>query len=149
MKTMGINLIKGFFYYAILDGSKQNPRIIEKNKLSTITTVNVPELMDWYCKTFNALLQLHHPTKIAYRFHLNPNKNQITYIHYPLGLLCYMSYMMQIPINSYPPQSYVASKLNMPKGTDLIAYCDQIFGSLPPYWDTNMKYAILSAWFDL
>jgi hypothetical protein len=49
----------------------------------------------------------------------------------------------------YVSGNYVASRLGLPKGTDIYAHCDQVFGFNPPYWDDNQKHSVLAAWFEL
>lgn len=149
MKILGIHLLKGKFYYAILEGTKVSPTLIHKERLVTVDTNNTPNLLNWYETEFHRIITTYNPDKISYRLTLNPSKVQILSSIFPLGIINLLSYKSNIPITGYTPQSFVASKLNLPKGTDLMNHCDNIFGQNPPYWDVNMKNAILASWFEL
>lgn len=149
MKILGIHLLKGELRYTILKGTKQKPILIDKNRLSTISTSNIPELMDWFETNFNQLIAKLGPEKIAYRLTLNPKKDQLFSTEFPYGILNLICYKQNIPIDFYVPQSFKPSKLNQPKDIDIYSYCDQIFGQHPPYWDKNQKNSLLVAWFEL
>lgn len=149
MKIIGFHILSGKIYYAVLDGTKQNPSLIEKNKKITLSTNSIPESMDWFETTFENIINRINPDEISYRQSLNLKKNQQYNISFPYGILNLLSFKKSIPINSWVPQNFVASKLGMTKGTDLISACDHTFGQNPPYWDVNMKNAILAAWMSL
>lgn len=149
MKILGMNLLKGKFYYAILEGTKVNPTLIYKDRLVTVDPNSTPSLMNWYETEFHRIITNYTPDKISYRLALNPSKDQILSSILPLGVINLLSFKSNIQIIGYSPQSFVASKLNLPKGTDLYKHCDKIFGKNPPYWDNNIKNAILASWFEL
>lgn len=110
---------------------------------------DVPALMDWYDTQFAAILDAQTPDRIAYRLTLEPKKEQLFTSEFPFGILNLHAYKRGIPITNIVPRSFVASKLGLAKGKDLLSYCDDVLGMHPPYWDANQKYAILAAWFEL
>jgi hypothetical protein len=149
VKVLGIHLAKGQLRYTLLDGTKKAPILVEKDRLVTTDPANVPQLMAWYNSQFQQLLDRLTPDKIAYRVALSPMKEQLFTSEFPFGLLNLCAYQRDMPIIPYTPQSFVASKLGLPKGTDLSAACDDALGVHPPYWDTHQKYSVLVAWFEL
>lgn len=149
MKILGIHLAKSQLRYAVLDGSVDSPTLLAKGRLVTVDPANVPALMDWFDTQFRALLDQHQPDKIAYRLTLDPTKVQLFTSEFPLGILNLHAHQRGLPIVSYTPRSFVGSKLDLKKGADLSAHIDAVFGTHPPYWDNNQKYAILAAWFEL
>jgi hypothetical protein len=149
MKVLGIHLAKGQLRYALLDGTKVAPILVEKGRLLTTDPADVPQLMAWYDSQFRLLLNRLTPDKIAYRVALSPRKEQLFTSEFPFGILNLFASQRSLPIIPYTPQSFVASKLGLPKGTDLSIACDVTFGTLPPYWDTHQKFSVLVAWFEL
>jgi hypothetical protein len=149
LKVLGVHLAKGQLRYALLDGTKKEPILVEKDRLVTSDPVDVPQLMAWYDSRFQQLLNRLTPNKIAYRVALSPKKEQLFTSEFPFGLLNLFAHQRNVPIIPYTPQSFVASKLGLPKGTDLSVACDDAFGVHPPYWDSHQKYSVLVAWFEL
>lgn len=120
-----------------------------KGRLVTTDPERVPELMDWYDSQLRQILNDFGPEKISYRFLLNANKEQCITSIFPLGLLNFLAHQNGLSIASYTPQSFVASKLGIPKGSDVYAHCDKVFGRNPPHWDKAQKNSLLAAWFEL
>ncbi len=149
MKVLGIHLAKGQFRYALLDGAKEAPVLVEKGRLLTTDPADVPKLMAWYESQFHELLNRLQPDKIAYRVALSPRKEQLFTSEFPFGILNLLASQRNLPLVPYTPQSFVASKIGLPKGTDLSKACDTAFGPRPPYWDSHQKFSILVAWFEL
>ena len=149
MKTLGIHLAKSQLRYAVMEGTKDSPRLVAKDRLITVDPDNVPALMDWFDTQFRALLDQHTPDSIAYRLTLEPKKEQLFTSEFPLGILNLHAHQRQVPISDYTPQTFVGGRLGLPKKSDLFAHCDNIIGEHPPYWDKNQKLAVLVAWFQL
>lgn len=149
MKVLGINILSGKIHYCVLEGSKASPSLVEKDRIVTISSAQVPALMDWFETTIENLINRINPDKIAYRQSLNLNKAQQYNISYPHGILNLLAFKKNIDIKSWVPQNFVASKLGLPKGSNLLEICDQQFGKNPPYWDSGMKNSVLSAWMAL
>lgn len=149
MKILGIHVAKAQLRSAVLSGSKASPVLVEKNRLVTPDPARIPELMDWYETQFKSLIDRLEPDRIAYRMTLDPGKEQIITAEFPLAILNLLAHRSRLPIVGYTAPSFVASKLGLPKGSDLSQACDDTFGDNPPYWDTNQKHAVLVAWFTL
>lgn len=149
MRVLGIHISKGQFFHAVLEGTKSNPVLVEKRRLVTVDPNHVPELMDWYETTFAGLISQHAPDKIAYRLTLDPKKEQLFTSVFPLGILNLLAHRQAIPAVPYTARAFVASKLGLPKRTNIYAECDSYFTPEPPYWNDYQKHAILAAWFEL
>jgi Holliday junction resolvasome RuvABC endonuclease subunit len=149
MKVLGIHIATNQLRYAVLDGTRAVPRLVDKDRLSTPDPANVAALMDWFESQFIRLLDQHTPDRIACRLTLSPKKNQLFTSCFPFGVLYLLAHHRNIPVVPYVSGNYVASRLNLPKGTNIYAHCDQVLGVHPPYWDDNQKHAILAAWFEL
>lgn len=149
MRVLGIHLLSGQLLYALVEGDKTSPTLIEKSRLIPISTTCIGELMNWFETNFEALITRLQPDKVAHRLTLQPDKKQIIHLEFPLGVLNLICFKHGIPTSNYTPPGYTASKLGMPKTTDLYQHCDDIFGKNPPYWDKNLKNALLAAWFEL
>jgi len=147
--VVGVHLHKDFMRYAVLEGTKQSPVLVAKDRLKTPDPSDVPALMDWYETQFAKLLSDHKPDRMGYRLTLNPDKSQLMHSEFPLGVLNLLAHKMSIPVCPYTAQSFTPSKLGLSRGTDLQVHCDSVFGTHPPYWDNNQKYAVLAAWFEL
>ncbi len=149
MKVLGVHIATGQFRYSVLEGTKIAPVLVVKDRLVTPATTDVPALMDWYESQFNLIINQSAPERIAYRLTLAPKKNQLFTSSFPFGILNLLAHRRNLPITSYVSGNYVASRLGLPRGTDLYAHCDTVFGSNPPYWDKNQKHSVLAAWFEL
>lgn len=149
MKTIGFYIAKGQLRYAVLQGPRNKPKLVIKERLVTVDPDDVPALMDWYDTQFSTLLNKHTPDSIGYRLTLEPKKEQLFTSEFPYGILNLQAHKLSIPITPYTPQSYVSSKLSLPKTTILYDYCDTVLGTHPPYWDDSQKHAVLAAWFEL
>jgi hypothetical protein len=149
MSTIGFDLQKGFLRYSVLDGTKSNPLLISKEKLSILRTNSEPQMMNWFDSTFRAVLGRSNPDSIAYRLSLEPNLAQIPYLIYPWAILCLVAHSLGIPVTCYSSKGVTPAKLGLAKHTDLYTHCDNVFGANPPYWDRNQKNSVLVAWFTL
>jgi hypothetical protein len=149
MKVLGIHIATGQLRYSVLEGSKASPALVAKERMLTTEPKDAPPLMDWYESQFNLILDRYAPDRIAYRLTLAPKKNELVTSSFPLGILNLLAHHRNLPITSYVHGNFVASRLSLPMETDIYAYCDQIFGSNPPYWDKNQKHSVLVAWFEL
>lgn len=149
MKVLGLYIATGQLRYTMLEGTKKAPRLLGKDRLLTVDPSNVAELMDWYESQFIHLLDQYEPDRIACRLTLEPKKAQLFTSCFPFGILYLLAHHRNIPVSSYISRNYVASRLGLPKGTDIYAHCDQMLGVHPPYWDDNQKHSVLAAWFEL
>jgi len=149
MRSLGIHIATSQLRYSVLEGTKSLPALVAKERLLTPDPKDVPALMDWFETQFNLLLDQSTPDRIAYRLTLAPRKDQLFTSTFPFGILNLLAHRRNLPIASYVAGNFVASRLELPKGTDIYAHCDSVLGTHPPYWDKNQKHSILSAWFEL
>jgi hypothetical protein len=149
MRVLGLHILTGQLRYAVLEGTKNSPTLISKDRLITTDPDNVPELMDWYDTQFRHLINTLRPKRLSYRLTLEPKKDQLFCSEFPYGVLNLIAHQMALPISSYSSKAFTPTRLGLPKGTDLYAHCDAVFGEHPPYWDKNQKNSILVAWFEL
>ena len=149
VNVLGIHALSGEFRYSVLSGTKANPTLVEKGRLVTPSEDDVPALMDWYETQFRLLITNHNPSKIAFRLTLDPKKKQLITSIFPLGILNLLAHKENISVASHTSRAFVASRLDLPKHTNIYDKCDEQFGENPPYWDKNQKNAVLVAWFEL
>lgn len=149
MKVLGIHIATSQLRYAVVEGTKKSPSLVDKGRLVTVDPKKPAPLMDWFDTEFRALLDRHTPNKISHRLTLAPNKPQLFTSAFPLGILYLLAHQRQLPISDYTARAFTPSKLGLNKSQDLFAYCDTTFGKKPPYWDKNQKYAILAGLFEL
>lgn len=149
MRILGLHVQKGALRWAVLDGTKGAPVRVDHGRLVTPDPEQVPALMDWFESQFGRLIDEFAPDSIAYRLTLDPTKEQLFYAEFPFGVLNLMAHRRGVPITCLTSRSFTPSRLGMPRGTNLSAQCDSVFGQHPPYWDENQKYAVLMAWFGL
>jgi len=149
MRVLGFNLQKGHIRYSVLEGTKDAPILVEKNRHKVITASSTSDLMDWFETTFDSLISRVMPDKIAYRLALEPRKAQISYLTFPYAILNLIVHKKNLPITEYTSRNFVPSKFGLDKKTDIYNYCDTIFGMNPPYWDKAQKYSLIAAWLEL
>lgn len=149
MRVLGLHILTGQFRYTVLEGSKNSPTLVSKDRLVTTDPNNVPELMDWYDTQFRQLINTHQPERLSYRLTLEPKKDQLFCSEFPFGVLNLIAHRLALPVISYTSKMFAPSRLGLPKVTDLYAHCDTVFGGHPPYWDKNQKNSLLVAWFEL
>ena len=149
MRVLGLHLHKGALRFAVVEGTRQNPQLIASGRLVTPDPEQVPALMDWCDSQFRRLIDDYGPEHVAYRLTLDPDKEQLFYAEFPMGVLNLVAHQRDLPVNCLSSKSFTPSRLGMGKGTDLYDECDRVFGEHPPYWDSNQKHAVLMAWFSL
>ena len=149
MKVLGINLETKSFRFAVMEGDKTNPSLIEKGKVVFNSSLSAADLMDWYETTFLEIINRVNPDKIAIKLTLNGKKDQISKWYYPLGVLHNVAHEKNLAVSEYIQQNFTASKFDWPKKTDIYKHVDTVLGPHPPHWDKNQKYAVFAAWMAL
>lgn len=149
MKALGISLHKDYLRFAVLEGSKTNPTLVEKGRIKTTDPDEVPQLMDWFETQYSQLISVHAPGVVAYKLVLEPKLDQQHYLSFPMGILNLLARKNGILINEFSGKAITPNKLGHVKGTDLFNLVDKTFGMQPPHWDKYQKEAILVAWFCL
>lgn len=146
MAVLGINLEKNGFRFTVLDGERENPNLVEKQKILIGVNSTVPELMDWYESSFENLLNKYEPENIGAKLGLNAKKDQIPYWYYPYGVLHNLAFKKGINITEYVPANFTPSKFGLAKGIDIYDHIDTVMGVHKPHWDKSQKYSVLAAW---
>lgn len=149
MKVLGLHLATGQYRYCVLEGTRDAPKMLAKNRVLTPSHEKVPALMDWYDSQFRQLINDHQPNKLAYRLTLDPKKDQLICSEFPLGVLNLIAHQASIAISNYTSRSFTPSRLGLAKTVNIYDHCDHVFGQHPPYWDTHQKHSLLVAWFEL
>lgn len=150
MICMGFVIQSGNIKYAVLKRVKDNIELLEKNRIIVPDFNTESELMNWMETELDLLIKRIKPDKIAYRTSLNLNKMvQVVNIYYAQGILHLVAFKNEIGVMRYLSQSLTPNKLGLPKGTDLYNHIDERFGKKPPYWDKNMKEAVMICLFEL
>jgi hypothetical protein len=146
MSVIGLNLEKNGFRYTVLDGEKDNPSLVEKQKISINSITDISELMDWYETSFCNLLENHKPLSIGLKIGLNAKKDEIAYWYYPYGLIHNLAFKKGMKITEFVPANFTPSKFGLDKSINIYDYIDKVIGVHNPYWDKSQKYSVLSAW---
>lgn len=149
MRTMGIALQKNFLRYSIMEGTKENPSLISRGRLTTTDPEEIPQLMDWFETQFMHLINEYKPECIGYKLTLEPSIDQIHTLSFPLGILNLLAYRNGIAVNKFSSKGITPKKLGLPKDTDLYKLVDDKLGTHPPYWDSTQKDSVLVGWFCL
>lgn len=101
MRILGISLRKDELHYAVIEGQRMlDSKVIELKKISVRSTGNVPELMNWFDSNFRELINKYKPDRIAYKLHLNTDKDQMIYLQFPMGVLNLICHSEKIPTTS-------------------------------------------------
>lgn len=146
MSVLGINLEKNGFRFTILDGTKDVPKFIEKQKVAINATSNISELMDWYETSFQNLLTKYKPTKIGVKLSLDAKKASIPYWYYPYGILHNICFKQQLEVHEFVPANFTPSKFGLDKSINIYEHIDDVMGIHKPHWDKSQKYSVLAAW---
>lgn len=146
MTVLGINLEKNGFRYTILEGSKDAPTFVEKQKVAINATSDISELMDWYETTFQNLIAKHTPSNIGIKLSLDPKKASIPYWYYPYGLLHNICFKKQIEVSEFVAANFTPSKFGLVKTINIYDHIDTVMGVHKPHWDRSQKYSVLAAW---
>lgn len=149
MKILGIVVQKNYLRYAVVDGDKNTPVLLDRGRQTTCDPDDLPALMDWYETHYEHLISKHQPDTIAYKLTLDPTIEQQHTLAFPIGILNLLAKKNNINIYEYSSRAITPSKLSLSKNTDLMQLVDEVFGQNPPYWDKYQKEAILVAWFSL
>ncbi|HBS11733.1 MAG TPA: hypothetical protein DEO36_04205 [Flavobacteriaceae bacterium] len=146
MPVLGINLEKNGFRYTLLEGTKDAPKFIEKQKVAINAASDISELMDWYETTFQNLVSKYNPSIIGIKLSLDAKKASIPYWYYPYGVLHNISYKKKIEIFEFVPANFTPSKFGFKKSINLYNHIDDVMGVHKPHWDKSQKYSVLAAW---
>ena len=134
---------------SVLDGTMGNPILLEKKRLIVKDDDDASILMDWHESNFTNEVNRVVPNKIVCKLNLGVDKKQSITQIMPLGIFALIAKRRGIPFLLYTTRQFSATKLSLPKGTDLHNKCDELFGIQRPYWDKQQKDSIIGAWMAL
>jgi hypothetical protein len=80
MKIIGFNFTKNDFRFCVLDGTKNPPTIIEKNKIVYPNNMDTADLMEWFETQLSLIIDKHQPNQISHKISselddIRPNKD--------------------------------------------------------------------------
>lgn len=148
MPTMGFVFSSNDMRCLTVDGARQAPRLLDKQRIPLPQGRGPTELTVWLEQQLRLLLDRHEPSAVGYKTTLGLTTHaQIQRVYYAHAILNLLCGQRDIALEHFFPQAIVPSRLGLPKGTDLQAHVDQIIGRHPPYWDGHAREACLVAWF--
>lgn len=129
-----------------LHGTKTEPVLKTKNKLSIPTNYTTAEMVEWFETELSLILNREKPSAVTYKLTIsNVNHNFVNKVFYGQAILNLLCAKNNIKIEHTSPSSIVASKFNLPKGSDLYKYIDELLDSPGNPWDAKMKDTALMA----
>jgi|GEM_PF-1460969 len=133
-------------YYVALTGTKSQPIFHSKNKIALPANYDIPQTVAWFETQLDIILNTLNPDRVSYKLTIsNVSNNYVSNVYYGQAILNLLCYKKGIQIGHISPASIVASKFNLPRGSDLYVYLNNLIGSHPPYWDKTMKDTALIA----
>lgn len=143
---MGFVFSTNDFRCVVLEGNKESPIFLEKQKIIFPQSNSVTETNVWLETQINLLIDKHNPDTVGHRATLNMKKfNEIQRTYYSESILYLICGKLNIPINHFFNQSIVPKKFNLQKNSDLYDFIDDKIGQHPPYWDKTTRTAALIA----
>lgn len=67
MRTFGFRAEKDKVFYAIVEGSQDEPVLLEHDKFSAPTSYSLPQQLSWYRNRVQTLIQRHSPSSVCVR----------------------------------------------------------------------------------
>ena len=148
MENIGFNFTTNDFRFAVLKGDKNNPILIDKNKIIYPQSMNIIQLTGWFETQINLLLDKYSPDNVGYKLSLSLTAvRQIQNSIFPLGILNLSCNNRGINITHFTSQGINATKLGLTKKDNVYDYVDKVIGIHKPYWDKATKDALLTAWY--
>ena len=150
MINIGFNFATSDFRYAVLDGTFDDPNLLEKNKILYPEGMDIVAMTGWFETQIDLILDKYETSNVSYKIPLTLKATKhIQNSIFPLGILNLSCQKKNIPINFYTSQGINGSKFGLPKKTNVYNYTNEILGTHPPYWDNSTKNAVLIAWYNL
>lgn len=150
MATIAFTFSTNDFEYVVLTGTKANPILHSKGKILLPANYNIPQTVAWFEIELQLLLNNIALDMVCYRLTvMRVTNNYVSNVYYGQGILNLLCSKMNIKITYNSPSSITAKKLNQPKGSDLIAYVESLFGKQPSPWDKGIKETALIALINL
>ena len=148
--VLSINFTTNKFYYVALSGEKSTPKLENKGEISLPVNHSIPQIVDWFEKELELLLDRIKPDKVCYKLVISKNiKNDyITKVYYGQAMLNLLCYKRNISI-TYITKWVEPSKLGLPKEANLIAHIDELLGKPSAPWNEDIKKVALMALINL
>ncbi len=91
MKSLGIAINKNKLSYSVLrKNDSDNIEILEIDKKNFQSDENICDLMQTFYHLFSEIISKHTPSFVVSKLSLNIKKDQVNYLHCPIGILAYL-----------------------------------------------------------
>lgn len=145
-KTIGFTFSVNGLHYVALEGSKNTPSFVTKNKIPLPPNLSVAELTEWYQTQIDLILNAEQPDEVNYKLSINNvTFDMVQKVYYGQGILNLACKKKSIPVEYISGNSLTPNKFGLAKGADLHAFIDNKIGTHPPHWDKTMKDTALIA----
>jgi hypothetical protein len=145
-KTIGFTFSVGGLHYVVLEGTKNSPSFIKKNKITLPPNLSASELVEWYQTQIELILNSEQPEEVNYKLSINNVTNDLVQkVYYGQAILNLVCKKKNITIGHISSNSIVPSKFGLPKKSDLHSFLETKIGAHPPHWDKTMKDTALIA----
>ena len=146
MTTIAFTFSTNDFEYIVLTGTKLSPVLHSKGKISLPANHKVPETVAWFETELKLLLNTIQPDKVNYKLTVMKVTNTyVSNVFYGQAILNLLCYKQSIDISHISPASITVSKFDLPKGTDLYVYIQNLLGKQPAPWNKGIKMTALMA----
>ena len=140
MKVMTFTFSTNGLYICSLTGSRKNPVMVYKDRLSLPTTYSIPQMVEWFEKELSLILEREAPQLISYKLTITHVTNAfVSKVYYGQAILNLLAVKKSIPIQHTSPSSITPSKFNLPKGANLRTHADDVFKNPSSPWDDKMR----------
>lgn len=140
MITIAFTFSTNDFEYVALEGSKTNPILKSKGKISLPNNHDIPQTVAWFETQLDLLLNEIQPDSISYRLTVMKVTNSyVSNVYYGQAILNLLCHKRNIQISHTSPSSITASKFHQPKGTNLSLYIEDLLGKQAAPWDKGIK----------
>ena len=140
MSIIGFTFSTTAIYVCSLSGTKTQPILERKIKLSLPQNYNAEKLTEWFETELSLILNKENPSHVTYRLTFsNISHNYITHVFFAQAILNLLCSKRNVKIEHTSPSSIVPSKFNLPKGTGLRKHIDSLLGNPSNPWDVKMR----------
>lgn len=146
MSVIGFSFLKQQVRYTVLDGTKNQPVFVGKDKSEYGADLTPTELSVWLSRNISETLNRIKPEKVLYRLSWSFKKQAQCYsLIYPCAILEIECFNLNILCHGFGHQALTNNSLGFPRGVDTQSHCTQLLGNHPPYWDNHQINSALAA----
>lgn len=146
MSVIGFSFSKQQVRSTVLDGTKNQPVFVGKDKSEYGADLTPTELSVWLRRNISETLNRIKPEKVLYRLSWSFTKQAQCYsLIYPCAILEIECFNLNIPCHDFGHQALTNNSLGFPKGVDTQSHCTHLLGNHPPYWDNQQINSALAA----